>query len=505
MAIPKPKGSYNNEFKQQNAVVAIDLATKLRSEASFKKDLRMYFRTIADEFEHIYLQSNQVFIRPANQADLRMILMNNYNNIAKRFDSKLRDQIKSDFRKLENKKIDLKSIAYRYFIEKKQVDDAIKTDIDNYIIRHSEAQSSIINETNNLELNDSLNKVTASAAVQGTLLTPKETAAQTKLDFLKKAFSRTNTIATTETQNISEYTKLAEANQIGNLGAFGRDTDRNEIEKQWVTILDERTRFSHVEVDGQVRLLNEPFNVDGYKMLNPGDPSLGAPIGIFINCRCSVYYKVKPGQYVERDNSIDRIYAGTDQDFVQDWTDEAGNEFSVVRGYATIYNQPGFNGYILKKEEMDLALKKLKDSKKTDLPMLYDHLGDTDEGISKESIIGYYKIDDLISTKTGLYVEGYISKLAPSHDSLVENIKAGSLRGFSIGTMERNTQIGRNTIVRDVFLEEISITSTPDIEESSFLPINKSVTTQELKPNTSPKRNRVSKSEEEFGDFSFED
>jgi uncharacterized protein with gpF-like domain len=49
---------------------------------------------------------------------------------------------------------------------------------------------------------------------------------------------------------------------------------------------DERVRVSHWEADGQTVPINEPFIINGYKMMFPLDDSMGAPIDEIINCRC---------------------------------------------------------------------------------------------------------------------------------------------------------------------------------------------------------------------------
>ncbi|MET9818323.1 phage minor head protein [Streptomyces sp. NPDC006355] len=54
--------------------------------------------------------------------------------------------------------------------------------------------------------------------------------------------------------------------------------------KQWRTRGDNRVRHAHDEVDGQLRLLDEPFRVGGHDMDAPGDPT--APASLVVNCRC---------------------------------------------------------------------------------------------------------------------------------------------------------------------------------------------------------------------------
>ncbi|WP_327594692.1 phage minor head protein [Streptomyces chartreusis] len=56
------------------------------------------------------------------------------------------------------------------------------------------------------------------------------------------------------------------------------------IVKQWQTRRDSRVRDAHHDVDGFVRLLDDPFTVAGVDMQHPGDPS--APPALVCNCRC---------------------------------------------------------------------------------------------------------------------------------------------------------------------------------------------------------------------------
>lgn len=56
--------------------------------------------------------------------------------------------------------------------------------------------------------------------------------------------------------------------------------------KEWLSTSDGRTRPSHVACNRQVRDIDEPFDVGGYKMMHPGDMSLGAPVSEIADCRC---------------------------------------------------------------------------------------------------------------------------------------------------------------------------------------------------------------------------
>lgn len=56
-----------------------------------------------------------------------------------------------------------------------------------------------------------------------------------------------------------------------------------DVVKQWDSTLDGRTRNAHRALDGQIRELDEPFEINGHKAQYPGD--FGIP-GQDIHCRC---------------------------------------------------------------------------------------------------------------------------------------------------------------------------------------------------------------------------
>ena len=63
-----------------------------------------------------------------------------------------------------------------------------------------------------------------------------------------------------------------------------------DVVKQWDSTLDGRTRPTHRKLDGQIREVDEPFEVDGKKAMKPGD--FGRPEED-INCRCVSLTRVR--------------------------------------------------------------------------------------------------------------------------------------------------------------------------------------------------------------------
>jgi hypothetical protein len=87
---------------------------------------------------------------------------------------------------------------------------------------------------------------------------------------------REDRIARTEASRAWNTATLA-----GAQAAAGPD---RPVVKQWVTRHDTRVRTAHDQVDGQLRLLDEAFQVGGVPMQHPGDPT--APASLVVNCRC---------------------------------------------------------------------------------------------------------------------------------------------------------------------------------------------------------------------------
>jgi phage portal protein BeeE len=92
---------------------------------------------------------------------------------------------------------------------------------------------------------------------------------------------RAETIARTETAAAVNYGKMSGA--LETQAASGVT-----LEKEWACILDDRTRDSHLEANGQKQTMAEPFDVGGSLLQYPGDPD--GPAEEVINCRCTQFF-----------------------------------------------------------------------------------------------------------------------------------------------------------------------------------------------------------------------
>lgn len=95
----------------------------------------------------------------------------------------------------------------------------------------------------------------------------------------------------TMAQNAGRQRRLTEAAGMG-----------IKVHKEWMATFDERTRTEHRELDGQKQPLNKPFQIGGYSIMYPGDPT--AHPSMVYNCRCTMVGDLDdyPAEYERYDN-----------------------------------------------------------------------------------------------------------------------------------------------------------------------------------------------------------
>lgn len=142
----------------------------------------------------------------------------------------------------------------------------------------STSDSAIIIDTTQRQMVSSLNEAETALREEGLEISRIAIAATANRIFSRKVAPRVTSIAATETQAPAEEAKFAEA-----------DAKRKEV-KVWNTILDGLEREAHLFADGQKVAINDPFQVKGELLKQPGDTSLGATIGNIIRCRCGASY-----------------------------------------------------------------------------------------------------------------------------------------------------------------------------------------------------------------------
>lgn len=95
---------------------------------------------------------------------------------------------------------------------------------------------------------------------------------------------RGDTIARTESISSLSAARYESTQQVIESGA-AREKD---VKRVWDATNDDRTRFTHSEMEGQSVGLNEPYvSPSGARLMHPHDRSLGAPASEVIGCRCT--------------------------------------------------------------------------------------------------------------------------------------------------------------------------------------------------------------------------
>ena len=99
---------------------------------------------------------------------------------------------------------------------------------------------------------------------------------QTRMPEMNKSSAiRTARTAVTGAQNAGRMDSYVAAEKMG-----------IKLKREWVAVIDKRTRHAHAMLDGQKAEMGKPFKVDGEEIMFPGDTS--APGYLVYNCRCSL-------------------------------------------------------------------------------------------------------------------------------------------------------------------------------------------------------------------------
>lgn len=254
-----------------------DLAIKLALERELIIKLRKFFTKMASKLKNLYAETRIILDTTEFNEELNQLIFNQYKNTSNKFQNQLlnHEDVSDEIRK------------------DKELLSRINTGIEHYNLYHVKKSVTEINKTNQKQVNKSIKDVLIASAVGGLALSKTDIAQKASIAFKSIAFARTNTIAMTETQKSAEGTKNIEAYNLDK-----KKQDKTPMNKTWVAVLDEKTRLSHAEADGQTVTINEPFIVQEQKLMFPGDFSLGATADNTINCRCSSVYHTE-GEDIE--------------------------------------------------------------------------------------------------------------------------------------------------------------------------------------------------------------
>lgn len=253
-----------------NKIAARQLALKLELEPRLKREMSVLFSAMSKDMRALYATTGQVLNADEYEEEIKLVLKQHYRRVARVFGISLRQQL-------------VKKAA---ILETKGVDDEVDAEMMKFIAETTGIRSKLIVETTQKDINFS---VAFSISVQPDtgIRDNAAVAATAQKEFGKKTSARTETIAITETQTAAEGSKSVEARTVAqNVGVIAGLPPSVVMQKEWVAVLDSRTRDSHVLADGQRVGIDGSFLVGGERLQYPSDSSLGATAGNIINCRC---------------------------------------------------------------------------------------------------------------------------------------------------------------------------------------------------------------------------
>ena len=238
----KRRLSARKEFQEQSRL-------RRNYERKFRRQLNLYFKNFYDEYANNYENgfTYENLLRD-EQNKLFQLFAQHYQTVIRAFGTRMLEMLRKDEERFES--------IYR---------DYLKENGGAKIVGIVETTRRYIEKIIALNLDENL----------GIPLIAKEIRRLDKSSFTKY---RSATIARTETHNAASYAnqKIVESMAIPNM------------QKQWMTTQDDRSRDMHLAVNGTRVALDEDFTVGGLPMAYPGDPRGGAKN--VINCRCVLLY-----------------------------------------------------------------------------------------------------------------------------------------------------------------------------------------------------------------------
>jgi hypothetical protein len=262
--------------KQKHVQAAKDLGKKLILESALAKVLNPHFKSLINKFKDHYKHNGDIPNLSEHKKFIRNTIEDHYIKSSDKFSTQIRDRI-----------------GYP------KNDDHIQSIINTHTIHdateRARKSSEIIAETTKDNMNNAVKYIAAASLAAGAVLSRSEMAEEAGKKVSDYFDARVPSIATTEVQRASESGKFTEMNALVNGDAYFENVPVTDMDKTktWVAILDDHTREWHAEADGQEVPFDQPFEVDGEELMEPGDDSMGASPENVINCRCSSIYSIE--------------------------------------------------------------------------------------------------------------------------------------------------------------------------------------------------------------------
>jgi uncharacterized protein with gpF-like domain len=267
------------------SINSIDLA-KTKLEAKYQTKIKAIFKNIANDVAKLYASNgNYKDVADNYYTDFVALIRNIMRDTCNTFLYSIRGEKKEITKEEEEQANNLFLISIVLFIanqsEKKvkYITDTNKVMID-YEVEQAELQSLLQASKIQEEINRTLDNKKREQLIKkkANVESKNSISNNIKSNLLDKAENRSNLIAEDIVGSSESFTREEEAKLVQNLNP------EDVYVKEWVSVLDKRTRQDHVKADGQVVNLNESFIVGGERLLYPRDNN--ASISQTARCRC---------------------------------------------------------------------------------------------------------------------------------------------------------------------------------------------------------------------------
>jgi len=271
----------NSIVKKARESAKKDIKKKERRLSQFERDLKKFFKQIADDYSAIYHASGEILnLNESYEAELNSVLKRNYRDIQADFSSDIRSE--------------LDAIAKQKELEAEKdrrhaLDAKIAVVLGAVVLLKAKNISPKIIKTIQETLIKKTNDFVASKALEGITVGRAEVASTVGKSMKDWGSSHAPIVALTETQTTAEQAKYIEASGIVE-EVLGKGVKKEGADKTWVTYGDEKVRSSHQSLDSRTINQDDLFVTgQGNSLLFAGDID-HAPISDVINCRCSTVY-----------------------------------------------------------------------------------------------------------------------------------------------------------------------------------------------------------------------
>ncbi len=257
---------------------------KIIFEAALSSALLKIFRLMARDFTAIYSATGAIQDFSIYLSDIEVALKISYRRSSTYFSNHFtRELSKQDPQNEDEQELLLLLISLRgaatFEITKKLIA---------FVNSQPAKQAEFILETTQKIFVDAVDEVIAELALEGLEATDAEIAKKATKIAAEKNKNRAGGISETETGISSGTGSQVEATE------FEKEIVKAKLDstlkKNWLSRLDKSVRLSHLIAHSQKKDVDEPFIVQGQKLMFPTDTTLGASLSNIIRCRCISLY-----------------------------------------------------------------------------------------------------------------------------------------------------------------------------------------------------------------------